>query len=81
MQMKLAILPSLLLLAACQEKPHAVVANRMPAPELLERCEAPQIPSAAPTTREAALGWVDAVKLALDCSARFDALAAFITKP
>ena len=64
-----------LLLGGCAT--HPVLVPRVPSPALLEPCAVPSIPSANPTNIEAALGWVQAVHLALECKARHDALIDF----
>lgn len=70
----------MLLLGGCPE-PSVALINRMPAPELLQPCETPPIPSAKPTAAEAATDWVNSVKIALDCKAKDDALIKFIVTP
>lgn len=77
--MRALVLLAVLLLAACQEAPHAVVAPRIADPALLVPCDEPPIPSAAPTATEAAKDWLASVQIALTCSARFNALAAWVT--
>lgn len=56
---------------------HPVLVPRVPAAELLAPCVMPDIPPATPTNIEAAVGWVQAVHLALECAARHAALVDF----
>ncbi len=76
--MRMLILLLLAFLCACQEIPHAVVAVRVPDPALVTPCTDPPIPSATPTATEAAKDWLASVQAALECSAKFNALAAWV---
>lgn len=78
--MRAIFLLSILLLCACTETPHAVVAKRVPDPALVSPCDDPPIPSASPTATEAARDWLASVQAALACSAKFNALAAWIVQ-
>lgn len=74
--MKLALLP-ILLVGACST-PSPVLVQRVPSAELMTPCADPPIPSATPTAAEAATDWLTSVQVALECSARFNALVTFI---
>lgn len=75
-------IPALILassLAACASHPAPFPVDRQPAPALLEPCDTPDIPPAVVTSSQAAKGWIDATRIALDCGAKFNALAYFVT--
>lgn len=63
--------------AACSH-PEPIPVDRQPDAELLAPCERPAIPPAKPTSNETAAGWVNAVRIALECGARQAALAYFV---
>ncbi len=70
-------LPCLLVASGCAGPSHPKLVTRTPDAALMAPCEVPGIPPANPTNQEAAKGWVEAVRIALDCKAKDDALIDF----
>ena len=71
------VIPLCLLLGACGTTVSTKLVTRTPADNLMVPCETPPIPPAAPTNQDAAKGWVQAVRIALDCKAKDDGLIDF----
>jgi len=65
-----------LALGACTT-PAPVLVPRVPDASLLVPCETPSIPPERPTNIESSKGYVEAVRIALDCKAKDDALIQF----